>query len=303
MSPRDNGRLCTECNKLIKEYTQELAPHGATLSCSRFQVDQVSFYQTKYEIRNFKPLTLSLLALLAGGISAQNDSAMAQEPDSTMHPQFNFNFDNLYFPLNLKGTISSIENGEVIPNAFVRFIQNDTVIYTTRTDNSGNFRLYLERKRVSNAIFQLRVSHTDMMGVTREDSVQIIELVPDSAHVESVFIIDLSVEPALQVPVCIKPNVSSTIIAQQWFQGASLITAGVMTIMPKITNFPEIVMVVDTNNEKVNPHEVKFEPASSLQHNWEKKTEIKNYRFSNKIWLVLASSLLFSLLLFLKLRG
>lgn len=215
MPQKETGRYCSECKKTINDYTSSgLEDVKSKVFCGRFTSDQLSYHTSEYEISNFKTLSLSLLTLLGATIPdkdllAQTHELNGSTADSIHKEVFKGKFSNLRFPLKMEGTIRDKDSREVIVNADVRMLQQNSVIYSVKTDSSGKFSIVLLEKDISDSVFDLRVSYTGTNRPDQADTLWRVPLITDTIKKGAVFSIDFLVKP-VEIPIL---SVSSNVFS------------------------------------------------------------------------------------------
>lgn len=194
MQAHEKGKYCQECRKAVEDYTKRnLDKVNSVQFCGRFSSEQLEFNRSYYETRNYAPLTLSLLALLGAAGNAQTPAETKTDSSSVSAP---LKFSNLKFPLKLEGTLRNKETRQTLANAEVSLIQNDTVIYSTKTDPSGKFGFLLLEKDIRETDFDIRVSYSDSVACTVSDTVFQLPLSADTVRANAVFALEFMVKPA-----------------------------------------------------------------------------------------------------------
>lgn len=200
MPQQETGKYCGECKKTIRDYTaSRLDEIKEEIFCGRFNNNQVSYPKSKYEVKNFKGLSLSLLALLGGvqsqDLTAQTSTANEIPGDSINKEIFKEKFSNLRFPLKMEGTIRDKISKEVVVNADVRMLQRDSVLYSVKTDSAGKFSFVLLEKDIRDPFFDLRVSYTGTNKPYMADTLLKVPLISDTIKNNVVFSIDFLLTP------------------------------------------------------------------------------------------------------------
>lgn len=223
MKKSSNGRHCSDCDKVIKDYTSASTEEilsdlnkSNQMICGNFHSNQISFNTTSYTINNFKTLSLSILTLL--GLTSGQD-IFAQTETSNVN-SISTKLNKLKFPLKLTGKIKDKKSNEVLPYAVVILKQHDKVISSTQTDLDGAFTLALKKDDVSDTSFSLNVSYLGYTSLTNYNIA-----LNDSLINNSIFSLDLT----------LAPNTSSTSKGEIILRGY----VAPMTTKEPSTNVPE----------------------------------------------------------------
>lgn len=267
MSPAEAGRFCSECKKVVQDYTKRsLKDAPAKTFCGSFNPDQISFHTSHFMVANRTALSVSLFTLLGipatGQIAA--DTQLPAKFDPALPIEFKsdtFKFSNLHFPLLLEGRLRIRENSLPLQNARLTLLQKDTVIHTTQTDNTGRFRFTLQQNDLQDEHIDIAVFYegTDFSG--RPDSLLHLPLTKDTVKAGNVFALEFMVKP-FQPVITGVPQTSMTIMggigSYQWppnyFIPEPL--GGTFTIMPNLHTKITIVQTAapETLTVSMPPH-------------------------------------------------
>mgnify|MGYP000853186509 CR=1 FL=1 len=193
MQDHEKGKFCEACQKAVQDYTKtNLDTVKESMFCGRFNNDQLEYHTSRFETRNYAPLTLSLLNLLGTGTDAQTTPAINPDSTSVSTP---FKFGLLRFPLRLEGKLTNKETGLALADAGLTIIQRDSSIYSSKTDSGGRFSFILLEKDIREAEFDLKVSYGDSLTPEVNDTIFKLPLRADTVKASAVFALEFMVKP------------------------------------------------------------------------------------------------------------
>lgn len=163
MSLEEKGYHCRSCSKHLidfrskkNEEIQQLIKQSKQEVCGVFHKHQVDYKVSTVTFSKVNQrIGLSLLGIL-GFLGPVLQSCETPAEDVTEKKQHAFN--NLKFPMHLKGTLVDEKSNKPMANAALNILQNGKVILSAKTDPAGNFDIIIEEKDLKSKLFDLTYS-------------------------------------------------------------------------------------------------------------------------------------------------
>lgn len=171
MDADEKGYHCASCSKHLIDFRDKSpeAIHAIIQNsnqhiCGVFYKHQVDYKVSTVTFSKVKThIGLSLLGIL-GFLGPVLQSCETPTENVTIKKQHAFN--NLKFPMYLKGTLVDEKTNNPLANSPIKILQNGKVILSGKTDKSGNFELTIQEDDLKSEVFDLAYSAQDYISDT-----------------------------------------------------------------------------------------------------------------------------------------
>lgn len=164
MELTENGYQCNSCEKVLIDFRgKDTAEINALIrenkgrTCGIFNPDQYTFKESVVQFRPFQRLGLSLLGILGFIGPVVVTTSCESEPTSEEKKQQAFN--NLKFPMHLKGIVRDEDTNEPLSESKLALFQNGKEIKHFVTDKNGHFDVLIEKGDLHQEDFTLILGH------------------------------------------------------------------------------------------------------------------------------------------------
>jgi len=174
MEKRENGYHCKNCDHVLTDFRNSTNAEIQTALqaspgkiCGVFYPSQFEYKVSHVQLPAFRAVGLSLLGIL--GFLGPVITSCETEPSATEHKQKAFN--QLKFPMHIKGKVNDEKTGKSLPFFEVEILQHGKLIKTVKTDKDGNFDILINEKDLDEEVFKLAIGGNGFENDTITSSV------------------------------------------------------------------------------------------------------------------------------------
>jgi hypothetical protein len=164
---KNGSHHCKACDHSLKDFRNSTEDEISNAlsetngkTCGIFHTSQVTHQTTTYQLGLQRRIGLSLLGILGfiapAILTSCNETPQIPEVKEDLS-NGNDAFSKLKFPMIVSGYLRDKSTDEALVMSEVAVCQQKTIIRTTKTDNTGFFRIELQRRDLSSADFDLIV--------------------------------------------------------------------------------------------------------------------------------------------------
>lgn len=158
----ETGHYCKSCDKVLTDFRgksgheiMQMIIQSPEEICGIMHSTQINYQQSELIIPRYQSrIGLSLLGIL-GFLGPILSSCEGTKPDSPEIKITRRAFDNLKFPMTLRGVLRDHHSSDPLANSYVELIHKGKVIRKQKTNEKGEFSIRINKNELSDEQFEL----------------------------------------------------------------------------------------------------------------------------------------------------